>query len=62
MLVAAGSARFTQAGQSNLKIKLTVAGKALLNRSKTLRVMSKAACTTTRDATVTAIRTIALKR
>ena len=62
ILIAAGSARFFGAKQVKLAIRLTVAGKRMLNSASTLRLTGRGIYTPTGNLAITTIRTFTLKR
>jgi hypothetical protein len=62
LLVAAGRARFAVAGTAKVAMKLTAAGRALLNRSKSLRLSAQSKFTPTDGKAVTATKAFVLRR
>ena len=62
VLIAAGSARFTRATTIKIAIKLTAAGKRMIQSSTRLTLTAKGTYTPTGGAAVTATRTVTLRR
>jgi subtilase family serine protease len=62
LLVASGQLKFSAAGTKTLKLKLTAAGKALLKRSKHVKLTAKGTFTPSGEAAVSATKPFTLKR
>jgi hypothetical protein len=61
-LVATGKLKFSKAGTSKLKVKLTKAGKRLLKHAKTFKLTAKGSFTLTGKKAVTTTKTFKLRR
>jgi Pro-kumamolisin, activation domain/Subtilase family len=62
LLVAIGQVKFSAAGTKSVKLKLTTAGKALLKRSKHVKLTAKGTFTSSGKAAVSATKVFTLKR